>query len=711
MPKRSTNLVIAAVLLGLPTALTAQQSGVVTQDADDRFDLGTLVLTTARRTLEDVSDVPGSVEVLTGETLERSNVDDFNEAVRQLPNVNVATAADPRQSILSIRGISSQNIAATAPTVGVFQNGVLQNSTGLRFNNSPDLVDLERVEVLFGPQGTAYGRGTVGGAVNFVTAKPVFERETRVTLGYDSLEEGTAEVVFNTPLSDTLALRAVVYGDMAEGFVSTPFAGGGNLGNDNYGTRISLRYQPNDRLTIDGSVQYDESSYDAPLYATLPSIAAGNPVSLVNQVPGNNIERINLFFEIGYEFEAGLLTSTTGYLDSHLNGTEDFDFSQINGSLLGRDNFVDTFSQEIRFESRDFDVSSGTVSFNLGANYSYTSSNTLADFQVLNPVPGRSQAVNQLDVENYGVFGDVRWRPIEPLEITLGGRYSEDNVRIDSVGIASGSLLFFADPPTSSSASYSAVTPSLSVLYDWTDSVATYATVSSGYKPGGFSGGFIGGVSVNRPFEEEHVVNYEVGLKSNFFDGALGVNASLFLIDFDNIQVPIPINLATLSGGGIDNAASALSEGAELSFIANPMPGLTINGGVGYTNARFLQYINPLNQNLSGTALPNAPEFTYNLSADYEFASQVGQLTPFVRAEFNGTSGFERAAGAAFDVGDYNLVNLRAGLRGENVDLTLFVENLFDETYVVDSIATGVGTGLGVPGEPRKVGFLATVRF
>ena len=695
-------------LCAMTICAKAQNVETASQGANEPFDLGTLVLTTARRTTEDVADVPASVQVLGNETLQQTNVDDFNEAVQQLPNVNVALPRDPRSGEISIRGVSSLNIASTAPTVGVFQNGVLQNATGLRFNNTPDLVDLERVEVLYGPQGTAYGRGTIGGAVNFVTAKPIFEQETELTFSFSDLEDGRAEAVFNTPLSDNLAVRAVFYGDVEEGFVSTPFAPGGNLGTENTGTRISLRYQPNDRLTIDGSVQYDVSSYDAPLYATLGSIFAGNPVSLVNQVPGNEIERLNLFLEVSQEVDAGLITSTTGYLDSTLRGTEDFDFSQATNSLLGRDNSVKSFSQEIRFESRDYDVSVGTVSFNVGANYSNTASATLADFQVFGGIfgaPGRNQAIGDLDVANYGVFGDLRWRPVAPLEIALGGRFSQDIVRIVSGSNGVGGLVGFSSPAVARTATFSAFTPNISVLYDWTDAISTYATVSTGYKPGGFSARTTNGNSVFVAYEEEEAINYEIGLKSSFFDGNLSVNASVFLIEFDNIQVPIPFNPITLSGGGIDNAAEALSEGAELSFLATPLPGLTLGGAFGYTNARFLNYNAPTGP-LSGQSLPNAPEITYSLSADYELPRNWGPATPFVRGEVNHTSSFIDSVGSNLDVGDFTLVNLRAGLRAENFDVSLFVENLFDERYVLERFGL-----LGVPGEPRKFGIVGSFRF
>ncbi|MEM6587382.1 MAG: TonB-dependent receptor [Pseudomonadota bacterium] len=695
---------------------------VVTQNADDEpLDLGTLVITTARRTEEDVKDVPGSVQVFNGERLERSNIGNFADAIQQLPNVNIASNSDPFRGIISIRGISSQNILSTAPTIGVFQNGVLQNSTGLRHNINPRLIDLERVEVLFGPQGTAFGRGTIGGAINYVTAKPKFETEGSVRLSYNDLDEGTAEIVYNTPLSETVALRLVAYGAYADGFVDSPFSPDtSSLGTDDLGTRVSLRFQPNDRLTVDASVQYDEASYDAPLFVFESSNAAGNPLVGNNAIPGGEVRRTNVFLEVAYETGIGTIKSTTGYLESDLDSIEDFDFSPVDADLIERDNIQDTFSQEIRLESRDFDLAgAGTLSFNLGANYSQTDSRTVADFQVANfnfmgfPLgPGSSNSVVLLDVENYGIFGDVRWRPVEPLEITVGGRYSHDRVDVNSSFLTSGSIATLLPSDTVvDSASFSEFTPNISVLYDWTDSFSTYATYSTGYKPGGFAGTLAGQFL---PFDEERSENFEIGLRADLFDGALEVNASVFTVDYDDIQVPIPAS----AGGGIDNAAGAQSDGIELSFLANPISGLTISGGIAFTDSRFTDFPNAaVGRSLTGTRLPNAPRRTFNLTADYEFQNDFNGFTPFVRGEFSGTSSFTSLAGDTMEVGDYNLFNLRTGLRGDQFDFTVFVENLFDERYNLEFAGLGTapaqfaGDPLVVPGKPRTIGFVASARF
>lgn len=692
---------------------------IVSQNAplDEAFELDTILIT-ARRTEEELKDVPASVAILSGETLEDANISDFSDAAEQLPNVNIGTNSDPRRGEVAIRGISNLNIVGTAPTVGVFQNGVLQNPSGQRFNVNPNLVDLERVEVIYGPQGTAFGRGTIGGAVNFVTNKPSFVNEGSVTLGFSDLGDITAEAVVNAPLSDSFAIRAVGYGSIEDGFVETPFIDGlDTLGSGNRGARVTLRFQPDDRLTVDTSLQYDLSTFDAPVFAFEDTVSDGDPISAIGFFEETEIERINGTIDATYEVDAGRFRFTTGYLDSSLIGSEDFDFSPDDNATLRRDDFEESFSQEIRFESRSFELGQGlgSASFNIGVNYSDTSSGTVSDFSALFfGLPGRNLATLDLDTKSQGLFGDIRWVPVDGLEIALGGRYSRDQVSVSSVNVPTGSLAaLIGAEEFSERETYSSFTPNASIVYDWTDSFTTYASYSEGYRPGGFVGSLAGGAIA---FDEESAKGYEIGLRKSFMDGAVSVNASAFLLEYEDIQVPIPAD----AGGGIDNAARARSEGVELSIAANPLPGLVINGALGYVDARFTDYEDAPSGDLSGEQLSNAPRTTYSLMADYEFQKEFRGVTPFVRGEVNGTSDYTSLPGSDVNVGDYTLVNLRAGFRSEKIDVTFYVENLFDERYAVDAAEFGTfgvappafaGQSLQTPGEPRKVGVIASMRF
>lgn len=680
----------------------------VSQDTtEEEFFLGTIFLTTARRTLENVEDVPAQVIVFDQNTLDESNISDFSDAIEYLPNVNIATNSDPRRGYYSIRGVSSLNIAATSPTVGVFQNGVLQNSTGLRFNINPSLRDLERVEVLYGPQGTAYGRGTIGGAVNYVTAKPTFEQEGSITLSFNDQDELDGELVLNTPLTDTLAFRAVFYGTDVPGFIAAPNAPEtDSIGSRNSGGRLSLRWQPNDQLTVDLSYQYDRSSYDGSFAANAASVLAGAPAQLSNTVPGIDIRRRNFTLNAEYETTFGTFISTTGSLTSDLFGIEDFDLGINPGSVLGRDSFEDTFSQEFRFESQDFNVGVGQISFNVGLSFSDISAETQSDFRTADFAgfgPGSANTVFNREVENRSIFADVRWQPTDNLEITVGARYSEDKISVRSRAITAGSLaLLLPTSDQTQSNTYSGFTPSISVNYNWTQNFSVYASYSTGYKPGGFANQ---GATLAEFFEED-VENFEVGFRANFFDDRLKVATSIYQLDYTNIQVPLRIDVANGFFGGVENAAGARSRGAELSITANPLPGLTIAAAYGYTEAFFTDYRGSTNGDLTGAPLPNAPEHSYSLIVDYEFEERANGITPFLRAELTGKSGYNSEATSTSSVGDYDLVNLRIGVRNDDFTVSAFAENLFDEIYAVDSFSGNL-----VPGKPRTIGIVGTFRF
>ncbi|MEM6480894.1 MAG: TonB-dependent receptor, partial [Pseudomonadota bacterium] len=451
---------------------------------------------------------------------------------------------------------------------------------------------------------------------------------------------------------------------------------------------------------------HDELDYDGQFFADDASVLAGNPLQRSNTVPGLEVERTNFLLDVSYQTDFGRIISTTGYLESNLAGVEDFDLGPDPNQILSRDNFEDTFSQEFRFESNEFDVGTGTLTFNLGLNYSETSAETQSDFEALIDFsglgPGASNTIFTRDVENRSIFGDVRWQATPQLEIAVGARYSVDDVRVRTQALRTGSLAGFGSPTFVRDADFDAFLPSISVLYDWNDSFSTFASYAKGYKPGGFTAqsGALG------QFEEEFADSYELGLRYVGFDDRLRLRATLFYVDYTDIQVPIRQDPANGFFGGVENAAGAESQGFELSFSTDPLPGLTIEGAFGYTDATFTNYAGSSFGDLTGFSLPNAPDRTYSLIVDYEFQNKFRGLTPFVRGEFNGTSGFRPEAINFNEVGDYNLVNLRTGFRGENVDLTLFVENLFDETYAVDGFSTFLS-----PGAPRTYGIVASYRF
>ena len=691
----------------LERALVAPESGPLR--------LGDITVT-ARRTEELLQDVPGSVFVLETDTIERSNVKDLEDFALIAPNVTASETGSRANSQISIRGISNlTGIRGTSPTVGVYVDEVMLNPASSTAGIDPNLLDLERAEVLYGPQGTAFGRGTIGGAINYVTRKPTehFEAELEGEVG--SFPDGLARGLVNGSLTGdrTLMARLVAFGRHSEGFIETPNIGGG-VDEQDYGARLSLRSQPTDRLTLDLSGSFDRTEYAAPGYATRDSIdGKGDLEFLINRGGENSIDRGLVTFRGTYDFDIGTFISNTSYLNLRNKADQDSDWTQVDVFFAKTETEQTSIAQEVRFEAEPFAVPLlGATSFLVGANTMWYEEDidleVITGADSLPPLPPGvdiAPPASQEEIFDLGLFGEIRIRPIEKLELSVGGRFSFTDIEVTQENL---------DP---ASQSFTAVTPKASILYDWTDTFATYALVSTGFKSGGFNAFGTSPLS-GRDFDNETAVNYEAGVKSSWLDGRLSVNASGFALFYEDIQVLQSVSLSGFDGTATGNAAEARSLGAELSVAALPVEGLQLNLAYGFADARFTDYEDAPGGDLTGKRLPNAPRHTLSLVADYAYPVLDDFADAFVRTEYSYTSGFATIAAVDREVFDSrDVLNLRLGLRADRFDLEAFVENVFDEKYVTGTTgASQLAPALGVSeplevGTTRRFGLRARMRF
>ena len=669
------------------------------------------VTVTARRTEELVQDVPGSVFVLGSEEIEKSNVEDLEDVALLTPNFNITETGDRQNIKISIRGISNlvNTSLVSAPVIGVYLDEVLLNPTGSSSGIDPNLFDLERAEVLYGPQGTAFGRGTIGGAVNYVTKKPTedFEAELEAELG--SHPDGMVRGILNGSLTGdrTLMARLVTFGRYDDGFIDMPIIGGSNDEQD-YGGRLGLRSQPTDRLTLDLAGSFDRSENSGPSWATVDSLEGDGDLELrVNEEYDQRIDRGLVAFRGAYDFNAGTLIANTSYLDVETSNRADLDASEIDAGFFTVNTSDDSIGQEVRFESDSFPVPLlGDASFLLGVNGTWAESKTEYEFFA----GGASLALNALgfgtEVFDAGVFGELRFRPTENLEFTAGGRFTYNEVEASQAG--------FEDVRQS----FTNLSPKGSILYDWTHDLATYALISTGFKSGGFNTLGTGPLS-GRAFDNETAVNYEAGLKSSWFDERLFVNVSGFALFYDDLQVNEVVVLnPTTNALAIDNAASARSLGGELEVAALPMDVLQLRFNYGYADARFTDYEDAPNGDLSDETLPNAPRHTVSFVADYSHPVFDDFVDAFIRTEYSYTSGVQDITSpfrTKFD--PYDVLNLRLGLRADRFDIEAFIENVFDEKYATGEIgATALRASRGVSdvvevGTTRRFGIRGRMRF
>lgn len=747
---------------GDTTISVSQSPGASAPDADTGEVFIPPIIVSARRTEEFLSDVPGSVSVLTDTELQRSNIVDFDSALLRIPNVNFSDNSKPTDLRLTIRGIGELAGGTTSgPTNGVFVDGILINPTGTQTGLNGTLFDLERVETAFGPQGTAFGRGTIGGAINLVTKKPTDEYTATFEGEVGSFPDGEGRLVLNAPLLDDglLSARLVAFGGHSDGYVDfSNITDPDSNTETNAGFRLSLRSRPVDRLTLDASVSFERTEFDADNTASLASFDAGDPTSDIDFVGDPQLDRLFGTFQGTYEFDAGTLISSTSYRQNENNFDLDLDETELALATLRGQNTERSFTQEFRFESEEVDLDDGygTVSFNAGAIVNY------AEFDLFNvntpgddtvslllpfvppavigglaglpasalPPPGVPFTLDTLpagavgDVRNpstrevfhLGAYGDIRWRPVEPLEVAVGARFHRDRVGISTETFATGlsSLAASSLPLQKETRIFTAVTPNASLIYDWTDSFSTYASFSTGYRPGGFGANIFG----LRAFDEEKARSYEAGFKASLLDDRLYISGSGYFLDYDDVQVTTNSLINGIQVISIDNAAKVRSVGSEVVISAVPFPGLQIDAQMGLNFSRFTDFTTSPFGDLSGSRLPSAPVHTVSFSADYEHPEPLFRnVFGFVRAEDSYRSSFRGSANpASQDLDGYTIVNFRAGLRSDNFEISAFVENAFNKSYAT-AISTQTVPGIADPvtnvslGDTRRFGVVARIDF
>ncbi|MEM8792470.1 MAG: TonB-dependent receptor [Pseudomonadota bacterium] len=734
----------------------------------------------------DVFEETRTIETVDAEEIEKSNVRDVADALDSTANVVVVGQTSPTSLNVTVRGIANfGNVNSTAPSTGIFVDGVLLNQTSQGTGINPALIDAERVDIFLGPQTTTFGRATTAGAVNVVTKKPTDELEFIFQGEVGSFPDGSGSLVANLPLLEDglLSARIVAFGSGSDGFIEFfDDAVTDELGQEVFGGRVSLRSQPTDDLTLDLQTSFTRTEFDASSLVTLALLDEEEFIAFPNpQGEDSNIDFVARF-EARYDTDIGTFSSNTAFRINE--NTADFDGdgtpTGITETLVGLD--TTTFSQEFRYDGSALEVPGvpGTVVFSAGTSFNFsdfTTSDTVtfagdsvpliaggAALLAMTDPTGFAEAAaalglpndvgavtaflgglspaeigfldtdDQQEFINVSLYADLAWRPIAPLELSGGFRYSFDRVDASDRTVTLGPAVplgffeegFFVED----SASFNSVSPRASISYDWTDDITTFFAFATGFRPGGIADT----PTTTFEFDPETTRSFEVGIRSRFFDERLSVNAGAFFTQIDDFQAPITfvfedtfIPPATV----LANAGDATSFGADLSVTALPTDGLfmQVNAGLNFTEIDDFTFP-PLGSggdpiDLSGTDLPNAPNFTLAITGDYEHPKPLfGDVRPFIRADYNLRTDFIGSISAEpTEIDGYDTLDLRVGLRGEGFFVELFGENILDQIFAttggpapssglpIPVTALGLpevaGTPVGVPGPPRRWGIRA----
>lgn len=706
---------LARILSGTGFAARTDQSGAIAivradiagtdVDADSAQQE---IIVTANRREQLLQNVPSSVTAETGAALARRGATQIEDIVRTTPGLsnpgsgggnkvnltirNVATGADP--------GLKQSTVAVLFDDIPLDPGAGALGATNLR------LVDVERVEVLRGPQGTLFGSGSLSGALRVVTNRPDMTRvsgSAEVTGTTTRHGDGSVwgNAVLNLPLvEDRLAMRIVGFGFQEGGWVDNVRTGTRDVnGNETYGGRVTVAARLTDRFSADATFAYQDShDYGAGESLYVPLSGADDPhaVTDARKSQDSRIESTVANLALRYSFDPfDLLTSSTyirrnselnddvGYYND-LIGLQ-FHIPGLSGpapSLTSND--ADIFTQEVRLVS----TGQGALQWTLGGFYLRADADggQWVTSPVLVPILGSGNLATLVTSgaqEEIAGFGELTYALSEQVDVTAGLRVSDTTLRYDTL---SSGLLLTGSPSTALTVatnvrqSETTANPRFALSYRPNDRLTLYAQAARGYRVGGPNQtAGLGGPNIPRSYDSDHLWNYELGAKGRNAGGTLHYAAAVYYIDWSDMQASLRLN----NVGYVGNAGSARIYGIEVEAAASPLPSIDLGGSMTIAHAETTSTVpNLVRKNglvgiVPGYRLPASPEFQASGYAQYLFDLAGNQAYLRADAQYIGAE-YTDFDGQGTRFGDYATVNLRAGVRFGHVELIGFVNNLFD---------------------------------
>jgi len=701
----------------LSMALTVlPHTPVLAQDAQSAAADGAMVLepvtVTARKRGEDEQDVPGSLTVIDGFDIPTSTLNPGADIARETPNFNFVDYAQPGSAFGTMRGIGplGSPLNSLDSTIGFSTNGVPTTSMGF----SPTLLDVERVEVLRGPQGTLFGRNALGGSVNVVTTPADGTREYRVTgeLGTDGYRLGEA-LAAGWLVPDVLAGRAVVRYQDFDGDIHNTVTDKDEGGAELTAGRGTLHLTPGFDLDATLAVAFSREERTDPVYMLRDG--PGYPKTAADITPEGNRDSLDTTLEISKRFDSFTVTSVTGVqfieLDSQTDYTDAYLYNQYLGQPFESYNdpsidygYTDESERIISQEFRLNAPEENAIDWVLGVSYFRSDYDQHRDQQsnLLSNLNGTYDT--EIESQTFAAFGDVSVPMpfLEGLTVSGGVRVAHDTQDIHSTYISNG---FPGNVPRFSQDqdfTDTYLTGRMAVSYDWTPEVMTYASIAHGYSSGGFNRLTVNAPAgqPDEPFQPATVWTYEAGVHTNLLDQRLKLNASVFYNEVSDGQLSTfdPASLVFY----FENQDYA-SYGFEVEARALLAPGLEVNGGLGFTHSELKNVAEgSMTGAEDGGRVPNVPRFTGNVGILYSLPADVVELPGdfFSSATYQFVGDREADVANSFALDPYHIVDLQLGWETDRVRLYGFVRNALDERpeffglqYTADARTTMVGRG------------------
>lgn len=762
--RRNAKLAWSMVAVSFPALALAQAApnageGAATTTANDRTVVEEIVVTAERREAN-LQSVPIAVSALTQAAIESQGIRSVADIAAQVPNLTATTGPQgSADANFFIRGVGQFDFIATNdPGVGVYVDGVyLGRTVGALL----DAGDIGRVEVLRGPQGTLFGRNTLGGAVSVTSVAPdtrAFGARGRLTLG--SRDRFDADLGLNAPLGDTAAVRLYGFTRSQDGFARNAISGSVFGATERVGGKAQLLWKPTGGLTVTLSADYvNDKSNPAPsvlrAIAPLPFFPAGafaqtqDPNDFYKSFASNSAKSANEIYgfsgTIAYDFGDATLKSITAYRHLDALSTSDPDGTSFRIYDQQSPTRQNQFSQELQLTGRALD---DRLSYVVGGYYfrERVDQTLFLCFAPITPPPTAffnpcntwNQGNNQL-TESYAAFGQARFNLTEKFSVTVGGRYTSEDKSIVSnqafdfrpagfspaPGIVVPGFLAPIVTDLADQVAFQRFTPKAGIEWKPAPRTLVFASYAQGFRSGGFNGRLIvtppppQRIPSYRPDKTDAV---ELGLKTDLFDRRLRANLTVFYTKYTDIQQTISVPVIQFA---VANAGEAELYGFEAELTAVPVERLRLNASVGYSHSEFQRGAgdpSPANSPVDirtgiayGNALPFSPQWTAAIGAEYGVDLGFGTVTPRVDWRYQSRTHFT-AFNLPLETEDgYGLWQARITLtdRSDRFSLAVFGDNLTDaKYYTFGQDALGAqGVAYSYIGRPREFGVTLGAKF
>ncbi|MFK7975231.1 MAG: TonB-dependent receptor [Halioglobus sp.] len=679
------------------------------------------VVVTAQKRTQSVQDVPLSITAISAAELARAGITNTTDIVKLAPSLTFAQGNNRQNSGFSIRGVGTQVFSiGVENSVAVVIDDVSTVQAGQSLAN---LADIERIEVLRGPQSTLFGKSASAGLLNVVTKAPAEELEGAIEYQVTDDDQNRITASLSGPISDSVRYRVSGHWDELEGYLDNLTTGDSLNDSESKGLRGKLRWDVNADVQVDLGVYYSEDEGNccnltweqldptAQVFGLVPgAVAPGITPSDENRDVRRDIETVSnsdnsgINGRVNAQLGEFTLTSITAADNWQYENREDVDFSDVDvfafftgGQING--GFASSSEVETDFVSQEFRLASpvtDTHDYLVGFYYADAETDRLFRRNIgLSILPSSWDAV--ASTESMALFGQFNWRPTAALEVSAGLRWNDEEIKIDYIN-----NLDPENGAANSDDNDSELLGNISAQYVLTDDVMLYARYAQGYKGQAYN--VVTGFTQNdadNPVAPETADSFELGLRSTLWDQRLQFNATLFYTEYSDYQA----QNTTITPEGefinkLRNVGELETSGLELEGIALLGENLRVNAGLTYLDTEIIEFegapcyagqseaegcVNDV-QDLEGASLPNAPGWKYYVAANYTLPLGDLPFEGFVDLSYNwqDDAHFGLANSPLTEQESYGIANLSIGITERDsgrYQVTLFVNNLADESY------------------------------